>query len=729
MAEQIAIEVQIDTKTVATSIGVLTQRLEILKAEQKRINDEFKAGQLTAQEYGEQISDVKQQIEQTTRELKSNTAAMQIATTEGLKENATLDEQRQYLNTLQKAYSNLTAEQKQNADGVDVLTDQIKALSDSVKEQEAAIGDTRRNVGNYSEAVTSAFGQLAQAGELMSPAIGLLRGMGAQGKTAAAALDSLQKVLQLVGKAGKVVTASTQAQTAATGAQTTAQMGLNAAMAANPIGLIITGISTLLPLISAFCDDSAEAEQAQKRFNDELARQARLISTIQNDYEFAAKLAEAEGKSYEEVMHIRREGAKKAHDAALRDLEAFEKRWREMSAKERKNAKEHYDNLKQAEKETYDAWNKIIQDDIINQAKQRQKAREDTNKKAKEARDKARQAAIEAYEQARKDAENLRKLDEQLWNDRIQTAIEKGKELLAAMPKEEEDEEYIPTPDEMARNLFGLDDEGVKRFRELLDKGVSFQEAATTAQEEMFDRIAQKRREHDNEIIDQIEKWSNAVMGAVQNITGAMNAAEDAELAKYKQANEAKKKMLDERLKKGLISQAQYDKEVAAMEAAEARKSDEIAIKQAKREKAVGIATATINTALAVARAFADYPWFVALPLSILAAAAGAAQIATIVKTPLPEPQAYATGGIVPGTSYTGDNVPARLNSGEMVLNKESQQRLFDALSGTSNDNSLGFNYDLMAAANAAIPAPVVVYTELQEFGQKVTTYNEIASV
>lgn len=249
MAEQIAIEVQIDTKTVATSIGVLTQRLEILKAQQKLINEEFQTGKINAQQYGEQISDVKKQIEQTTRELKSNTAAMQIATTEGLKENATLDEQRQYLNTLQKAYSNLTAEQKQNSDGVDVLTDQIKALSDSVKEQEAAIGDTRRNVGNYSEAVTSAFGQLAQAGELMSPAIGLLRGMGAQGKTAAAALDSLQKVLQLVGKAGKVVTASTQAQTAATGAQTTAQMGLNAAMAANPIGLIITGISTLLPLI------------------------------------------------------------------------------------------------------------------------------------------------------------------------------------------------------------------------------------------------------------------------------------------------------------------------------------------------------------------------------------------------------------------------------------------------------------------------------------------------
>ena len=90
--------------------------------------------------------------------------------------------------------------------------------------------------------------------------------------------------------------------------------------------------------------------------------------------------------------------------------------------------------------------------------------------------------------------------------------------------------------------------------------------------------------------------------------------------------------------------------------------------------------------------------------------------------------QKFATGGIVGGNSYTGDKINARLNSGEMVLNKESQQRLFDAISG-QGDGSLGINYEMLAAAMAAQPAPVLVYTELEQFGQKVATINEIASV
>lgn len=38
----------------------------------------------------------------------------------------------------------------------------------------------------------------------------------------------------------------------------------------------------------------------------------------------------------------------------------------------------------------------------------------------------------------------------------------------------------------------------------------------------------------------------------------------------------------------------------------------------------------------------------------------------------------FENGGIVPGTSYTGDNVIANVNSGEMILNKEQQAALFN---------------------------------------------------
>ena len=38
----------------------------------------------------------------------------------------------------------------------------------------------------------------------------------------------------------------------------------------------------------------------------------------------------------------------------------------------------------------------------------------------------------------------------------------------------------------------------------------------------------------------------------------------------------------------------------------------------------------------------------------------------------------YATGGIVPGSSYVGDNIPIRANSGEWILNDGQLNRLAD---------------------------------------------------
>ena len=59
----------------------------------------------------------------------------------------------------------------------------------------------------------------------------------------------------------------------------------------------------------------------------------------------------------------------------------------------------------------------------------------------------------------------------------------------------------------------------------------------------------------------------------------------------------------------------------------------------------------------------------------LLAGAAVASVIAAMASIPK-----FATGGIVPGTSFTGDKVPALLNSGEMILNGSQQSNLFQIL-------------------------------------------------
>ena len=56
----------------------------------------------------------------------------------------------------------------------------------------------------------------------------------------------------------------------------------------------------------------------------------------------------------------------------------------------------------------------------------------------------------------------------------------------------------------------------------------------------------------------------------------------------------------------------------------------------------------------------------------------GAAQLAGIINTV----KGFATGGIVGGSSTTGDKVPIRVNSGEMILTKSQQARLFSMANG-----------------------------------------------
>lgn len=83
----------------------------------------------------------------------------------------------------------------------------------------------------------------------------------------------------------------------------------------------------------------------------------------------------------------------------------------------------------------------------------------------------------------------------------------------------------------------------------------------------------------------------------------------------------------------------------------------------------------TVDASGKVINAHAGIP-FVGIALGLAGVAAIIAAMAS-----MPE---FATGGIVPGTSFTGDKVPAYLNSGEMILNGTQQGRLFQIINAGS---------------------------------------------
>ena len=73
-----------------------------------------------------------------------------------------------------------------------------------------------------------------------------------------------------------------------------------------------------------------------------------------------------------------------------------------------------------------------------------------------------------------------------------------------------------------------------------------------------------------------------------------------------------------------------------------------------------------------------------------LAAALVAGSVAAYAAASWARSQKFAQGGIVGGTSYSGDNVIARVNSGELILNMAQQDNVANALSALADMSGIG---------------------------------------
>ena len=127
--------------------------------------------------------------------------------------------------------------------------------------------------------------------------------------------------------------------------------------------------------------------------------------------------------------------------------------------------------------------------------------------------------------------------------------------------------------------------------------------------------------------------------------------------------------------------------------------------------KAAALAQATINGYEAVSKAFA-----VGGPLGFilgpLVAVAVGAQIAGIAS----QQPGFAEGGIVGGSSFTGDRQSIRVNSGEGVITRDQQSKLFDALNGDQlGGGGMTFNF-----YDTVIDSPARVDELINKFNKQV---------
>ena len=127
---------------------------------------------------------------------------------------------------------------------------------------------------------------------------------------------------------------------------------------------------------------------------------------------------------------------------------------------------------------------------------------------------------------------------------------------------------------------------------------------------------------------------ANEALQLVSMTAERQAAIERQQLKEFKKSQDQRKTALEKRVNAGLMTEAQYNAEVEAMDAEYDAKQEELQLKQAKRQKQMQLIQAIINTALGITAALATAPP-ASYVMAALNAAMGAAQIALIASTPI----------------------------------------------------------------------------------------------
>lgn len=621
-----------------------------MSKEQKALTKTIQEGNDTNGDAAKRLAAVNASLEENKRAVKSNAAILAAANSERKDENDTLDEQRQYLNTLQKAYGALTKEQKENTKTGQSLAAQIKAVSDSVKEQEAAIGDNRRNVGNYTESIVAAAERTGLLKEATDAA-------GIASTSFGQATDRLDKTMKLAAKnpwmavLGLLLPLLQQLLKAL--------MGNEEAMAQVKVLMSALGdvFKTFEPVINAVAKVLTNVlvkafEVVQSVIHKVLEGIDWLASKFGVNLDLASKFAGGIESASNEV-------ADTTENNQDREAKAYE----DAAARKKKAMDDFFAHVAELQ-------NRMEIDNVINRMLGQAKGQSNEEWVA-EIKAKAKQA-----------------------NDALQAAMQAEREEAEA----EEAEEDALSVDDMVRQRFGLSEEALQAYKDYIAQGVEATQAMNMAQEQMAN----------------IGRANFSAMAS--SMASSFNSMSDVIGAFAGDCEEAQK--------------AQKAFALAGIVADQAQSISNTAISIS--ESVAAATTAAAATGPGAPFVLAGY--IASMVASVLGAVAGVASSIQQAKQLLESDNSsgsYAAGGVVPGTSYTGDRLTANVNSGELILNTKQQGNLLYQIANSGTQAS--YNYEAMAQAMAqavaAQPAPVVVYQELQDFGEQTQASKEAAIV
>ena len=228
------------------------------------------------------------------------------------------------------------------------------------------------------------------------------------------------------------------------------------------------------------------------------------------------------------------------------------------------------------------------------------------------------------------------------------------------------------------------------QYEALTQKKIELEKLFTDVVNKENEERTNKEREHIAQLMADMSQYVDQFANITNGITALVRKNND-------QENEEALTALSEQYTNGIISYEEYCEKKKALD----KKAAQEEYKLKMWEWTASFLQATANIAQGVAKALAEGGPYAGPILAALIGASGAVQIATITANK-PKPPSFATGGIVPGNSYSGDKVQANVNSGEMILNAQQQANLWKMANSATGGGGAVVNMPVTIENNAS---------------------------
>lgn len=261
------------------------------------------------------------------------------------------------------------------------------------------------------------------------------------------------------------------------------------------------------------------------------------------------------------------------------------------------------------------------------------------------------------------------------------------------------------------------EEEGMARVKAMELEVLEAVQAANSAKSSSYLRMQREISEIQDVAKEEELERQKEIQAAMREtfIENAMTIADsiatihDNEVDRIEKMNEKSFEVLDERVKKGLMTEEEAQKKKEEIEQQNQKIIEEHAMKAYNIKKATAVAQILIDAAQAGARAFADYPFPASLAIAALAAGGALAQIKAVESTPAPT---FDMGGMIGNSdNRRPDERYVRALEGEAILDRATVQ-------------SLGGESGIRALQNGQNTGGMVIIQPFKHFDRFMKTQN-----